>query len=68
MGFRKDSSKYGLITTAEDLLKFGEFILDRGTSVANTIISDVNFLEDLLNVIEEVNELKRSIWIFKVAQ
>ena len=62
LGFRKDSSKYGLITTAEDLLKFGEFILDRGTSVANTIISDVNFLEESFTKSQNINEAYGYLW------
>ena len=62
LGFRKDSSKYGLITTAEDLLKFGEFILDRGTSVADTIISDVNFLEESFKKSQNINEAYGYLW------
>ena len=62
LGFRKDSSKYGLITTAEDLLKFGEFILDRGTSVADAIISDVNFLEESFTKSQNINEAYGYLW------
>ena len=45
-GFPKDSAKYGLVTTAKDLLKFGEFILNGGEIGTNHIISDIDFFDD----------------------
>ena len=62
MGFRKDSSKYGLITTAEDLLKFGEFILDSVRYGANTIILDVNFLKESFTKSQNINEAYGYLW------
>ena len=46
MGFPKDSAKYGLVTTAKDLLKFGEFILNGGEVGTNHVISDIDFFDE----------------------
>ena len=62
LGFRKDSSKYGLITTGEDLLKFGEFILNGGEIGDNHIISDIDFFDDSFTKSQDLNEAYGYLW------
>ena len=62
MGFSKDSSKYGLITTAKDLLKFGEFILNGGEIGTNHIISDIDFFDDSFSKSQDLNEAYGYLW------
>jgi CubicO group peptidase (beta-lactamase class C family) len=62
MGFPKDSSKYGLVTTAKDLLKFGEFILNGGEVGTNHIISDIDFFDDSFSKSQDLNEAYGYLW------
>jgi CubicO group peptidase (beta-lactamase class C family) len=62
LGFRKDSSKYGLITTAEDLLKFGEFILNKRMTKDSSINSDVKFFEESFTKSQNKNEAYGYLW------
>ena len=62
LGFREDSSKYGLITTAEDLLKFGEFILNKRMTKDSSIISDVKFFEESFTKSQNKNEAYGYLW------
>ena len=62
MGFSKDSSKYGLITTAKDLLKFGEFILNGGEIGTNHIISDIDFFDDSFSKSQDLNQAYGYLW------
>ena len=62
LGFQKDSSKYGLITTGEDLLKFGEFILNGGEIGDNHIISDIDFFDDSFTKSQNLNEAYGYLW------
>jgi CubicO group peptidase (beta-lactamase class C family) len=62
LGFQKDSSKYGLITTGEDLLKFGEFILNGGEVGDNHIISDIDFFDDSFTKSQNLNEAYGYLW------
>ena len=62
LGFQKDSSKYGLITTGEDLLKFGEFILNGGEIGDNHIISDIDFFDDSFTKSQDLNEAYGYLW------
>tara|TARA_B110000008_G_scaffold160274_1_gene160976 strand:+ start:136 stop:1158 length:1023 start_codon:yes stop_codon:yes gene_type:complete len=62
MGFRKDSSKFGLITTGEDLLKFGEFILNGGEVGTEHIISDIDFFDDSFAKSQNLNEAYGYLW------
>ena len=62
MGFSKDSAKYGLVTTAKDLLKFGEFILNGGEVGTNHVISDINFFDDTFLKSQNMNEAYGYLW------
>jgi CubicO group peptidase (beta-lactamase class C family) len=62
MGFPKDSAKYGLVTTAKDLLKFGEFILNGGEIGTNHIISDIDFFDDSFSKSQNLNEAYGYLW------
>ena len=62
MGFPKDSAKYGLVTTAKDLLKFGEFILNGGEIGTNHIISDIDFFDDSFLKSQNLNEAYGYLW------
>jgi CubicO group peptidase (beta-lactamase class C family) len=62
MGFSKDSAKYGLITTAKDLLKFGEFILNSREIETNNIISDIDFFDDSFSKSQNLNEAYGYLW------
>jgi CubicO group peptidase (beta-lactamase class C family) len=62
MGFPKDSAKYGLVTTAKDLLKFGEFILNGGEVGTNHIISDIDFFDDTFSKSQNMNEAYGYLW------
>ena len=62
MGFSKDSAKYGLVTTAKDLLKFGEFILNGGEVGTNHVISDINFFDDTFLKSQNLNEAYGYLW------
>ncbi|RZO94059.1 MAG: class A beta-lactamase-related serine hydrolase, partial [Gammaproteobacteria bacterium] len=61
-GFPKDSAKYGLVTTAKDLLKFGEFILNGGEVGTNHIISDIDFFDDTFSKSQNMNEAYGYLW------
>ena len=62
MGFSKDSAKYGLVTTAKDLLKFGEFILNGGEVGTNHVISDIDFFDDTFLKSQNMNEAYGYLW------
>ena len=62
MGFPKDSAKYGLVTTAKDLLKFGEFILNGGEVGTNHVISDIDFFDDTFSKSQNMNEAYGYLW------
>jgi len=62
MGFSKDSAKYGLVTTAKDLLKFGEFILNGGEVGTNHVISDIDFFDDTFTKSQNMNEAYGYLW------
>ena len=62
MGFPKDSAKYGLVTTAKDLLKFGEFILNGGEVGTNHVISDIDFFDDTFLKSQNMNEAYGYLW------
>ena len=62
MGFPKDSAKYGLVTTATDLLKFGEFILNGGEVGTNHVISDIDFFDDTFSRSQNMNEAYGYLW------
>ena len=62
MGFSKDAAKYGLVTTAKDLLKFGEFILNGRETETNNIISDVDFFDDSFSKSQNLNEAYGYLW------
>ena len=62
MGFSKDSAKYGLVTTAKDLLKFGEFILNGGEVGTNHVISDIDFFDDTFSKSQNMNEAYGYLW------
>ena len=62
LGFSKDSAKYGLVTTAKDLLKFGEFILNGGEVGTNHIISDIDFFDDSFSKSQNLNEAYGYLW------
>ena len=62
MGFSKDSAKYGLVTTAKDLLKFGEFILNGGEVGTNHVISDINFFDATFLKSQNMNEAYGYLW------
>tara|TARA_B100000945_G_scaffold62783_1_gene46802 strand:+ start:2381 stop:3388 length:1008 start_codon:yes stop_codon:yes gene_type:complete len=62
LGFSKDSAKYGLITTAQDLLKFGEFILNGGEVGTNHVISDIDFFDDSFSKSQNLNEAYGYLW------
>jgi len=62
MGFPKDSAKYGLVTTAKDLLKFGGFILNGGEVGTNHIISDIDFFDDTFSTSQNMNEAYGYLW------
>ena len=61
-GFPKDSAKYGLVTTAKDLLKFGEFILNGGEVGTNHVISDIDFFDDTFSKSQNMNEAYGYLW------
>ena len=61
-GFSKDSAKYGLITTAKDLLKFGEFILNGGEVGTNHLIWDIDFFDDTFSKSQNMNEAYGYLW------
>ena len=61
-GFPKDSAKYGLVTTAKDLLKFGEFILNGGEVGTNHVISDIDFFDDTFLKSQNMNEAYGYLW------
>ena len=62
MGFPKDSAKYGLVTTAKDLLKFGEFILNGGEVGTDHVISDIDFFDDTFLKSQNMNEAYGYLW------
>ena len=62
MGFPKDSAKYGLVTTAKDLLKFGEFILNGGEVGTKHVISDIDFFDDTFIKSQNMNEAYGYLW------
>ena len=62
MGFSNDSAKYGLVTTAKDLLKFGEFILNGGEVGTNHVISDIDFFDDTFLKSQNMNEAYGYLW------
>ena len=62
MGFPKDSAKYGLVTSAKDLLKFGEFILNGGEVGTNHVISDIDFFDDTFLKSQNMNEAYGYLW------
>ena len=62
MGFPKDSAKYGLVTTAKDLLKFGEFILNGGEVGTKHVISDIDFFDDTFLKSQNMNEAYGYLW------
>ena len=62
LGFPKDSAKYGLVTTAKDLLKFGEFILNGGEVGTNHVISDIDFFDDTFLKSQNMNEAYGYLW------
>jgi len=62
MGFPKDSAKYGLVTTAKDLLKFGEFILNGGEVGTKHVISDIDFFDDTFSKSQNMNEAYGYLW------
>ena len=61
-GFPKDSAKYGLVTTAKDLLKFGEFILNGGEVGTNHVILDIDFFDDTFSKSQNMNEAYGYLW------
>ena len=61
-GFPKDSAKYGLVTTAKDLLKFGEFILNGGEVGTNHVIWDIDFFDDTFSKSQNMNEAYGYLW------
>ena len=61
-GFPKDSAKYGLVTTAKDLLKFGEFILNGGEVGTSHVISDIDFFDDTFLKSQNMNEAYGYLW------
>ena len=62
MGFSEDSARYGLVTTAKDLLTFGEFILNGGEVGTNHIISDIDFFDDTFSKSQNMNEAYGYLW------
>ena len=62
MGFPQDSAKYGLVTTAKDLLKFGEFILNGGEVGTKHVISDIDFFDDTFIKSQIMNEAYGYLW------
>ena len=62
MGFPQDSAKYGLVTTAKDLLKFGEFILNGGEVGTKHVISDIDFFDDTFIKSQNMNEAYGYLW------
>ena len=62
MGFSNDSAKYGLVTTAKDLLKFGEFILNGGEVGTNHVMSDIDFFDDTFLKSQNMNEAYGYLW------
>ena len=62
LGFRKDSSKYGLVTTAEDLLKFGQFILKAKKNRTSNILTDEKFFEESFTKSQNKNEAYGYLW------
>ena len=61
-GFHEDSAKYGLVTTAKDLLKFGEFILNGGEIGTNHLIWDIDFFDDTFSKSQNMNEAYGYLW------
>ena len=61
-GFPKDSAKYGLVTTAKDLLKFGELILNGGEVGTNHVIWDIDFFDDSFSKSQNMNEAYGYLW------
>ena len=62
MGFSTDSSDYGLVTTARDLLKFGDFILNGGEVGTNHIITDIDFFDDSFTKSQPHNPAYGYLW------
>ena len=62
MGFSTDSSDYGLVTTARDLLKFGDFILNGGEVGTNHIITDIDFFDDSFTQSQPHNPAYGYLW------
>ena len=62
LGFRKESSKYGLVTTAEDLLKFGQFILKAKKNRTSNILPDEKFFEESFTKSQDKNEAYGYLW------
>ena len=62
LGFSKNSSDYGLVTTARDLLKFGDFILSGGEVGTNHIITDIDFFDDSFTQSQQYNPAYGYLW------
>lgn len=62
LGFSKNSSDYGLVTSARDLLKFGDFILNGGEVGANHIITDIDFFDDSFTQSQQYNPAYGYLW------